>query len=78
MTLHLRYGRSPRLTVPDLPGPEQAKALAGQPMTVEALTIQTLDWQSFQTAASLASQAQSNRAGGVRLGRLTERWRTPR
>jgi hypothetical protein len=40
-------------------------------MTTEALTIQTTDCQSFQTAPS---QAQSNRSGGVGFGRLTARW----
>ena len=45
-----------------------------QPMTVAALTIKTLDCQSFQTAHS---QAHSNRSAGVNFGRLTERWRTP-
>jgi hypothetical protein len=43
-------------------------------MTVEALTIKTLDCQSFQTAHN---QAQSNRSLEVSFGRLTERCRTP-
>src|SRR6516164_7295149 len=50
------------------------KPLRCQPMTVEALTMKTLDCQSFQTALS---QAHSNRSAGVSFGRLTERCRTP-
>src|SRR6516225_5775967 len=50
------------------------KRLRCQPMTVEALTMKTLDCQSFQTALS---QAHSNRSAGVGFGRLTERCRTP-
>jgi hypothetical protein len=41
-----------------------------QPMTVEALTIKTLDCQSFPTAHS---QAHSNRSVQVSFGRWTER-----
>ena len=38
-------------------------------MTVEALTMKTLDCQSFQTALS---QAHSYRSAGVSFGRFTE------
>jgi hypothetical protein len=64
----LGHAGSPRFTVSDLPVPKQAKAFPMPPMTVEALTMKTLDCQSFQTAHS---QAQSHRS--VSLGRLTER-----
>ena len=50
------------------------KPLRCQPMTVAALTIKTLDCQSFQTAHS---QAHNQRSAGVSLGRWTERCKTP-
>jgi hypothetical protein len=64
------HGWPPRLAVPDLPGPEKAKALAVPADHGDTLTMKRLDCQSLQTAHS---QAHNNRSAGVSLGRLTER-----
>jgi hypothetical protein len=68
-----RYGRPPRLTLSNLPSPEQTKAFP-----VPADDGRRFDDKdaglSFQTAHS---QAHSNRSVGVSFGRLTERCRTP-
>jgi hypothetical protein len=61
-----RHGRSPAYRVGHRTGENPLRC---QPTTVEALTIKTLDCQSFQTALS---QAQSNRSAGVSFGRWTE------
>ena len=70
----LGHARSPRLTVSDLPGPEQAKAFPVPANDGRGLDDKDAGLPVVPDSAQPGPQQAIRR---VNLGRLTERWRTP-